>query len=90
MDRARRRGYGAGMCRAAAIVAFVCLLTGCSGVEAESPTSIWLRQPFLNLGDPQATAEAHCARYGKQAVFQGRLGTTTNNKYVPILAYNCE
>ena len=78
------------MVRAAAIAAFVCLLAGCSGVEAESPNSIWLRQPFLNLGDPQATADAHCARYGKQAVFQGRLGTPTNNKYVPILAYNCE
>lgn len=89
MDTVRRRGYGAGMRRFYAVFAFACLLSACSGVEAESPDGIWVRQPFLNLGDPQATADAHCAKYGKQAVFQGRLGSTNNNVYVPIFAYNC-
>jgi hypothetical protein len=70
-------------------VAVIAGLSGCSGIEKETPDAIWIKEPFLGIGDPQATADAHCAKYGKAAVYQGRLGATTNPIYVPILAYDC-
>lgn len=72
-----------------AAVSVAALVAGCAGVENETPQGIWIRQPFLGIGDPQATADAHCAKYGKRAVYQGRLGAATNPVYVPILAYDC-
>ncbi len=73
----------------AAVIAAVIAAAGCSSVENETPNGIWIRAPFLGIGDPQATADAHCRKYGKTAVYQGRLGATTNPVYVPILAYDC-
>jgi hypothetical protein len=73
----------------AALLAVAAGLTGCGGVEKETPDAIWIREPFLGIGDPQGTADAHCRKYGKTAVYQGRLGANTNPTYVPILAYDC-
>ncbi|MCU0838042.1 MAG: hypothetical protein MUE49_04875 [Rhodospirillales bacterium] len=70
-------------------IAALAATAGCSSVENETPNGIWIRAPFLGIGDPQATADAHCRKYGKTAVYQGRLGATTNPVYVPILAYDC-
>ncbi len=74
----------------AALLAAAAGLAGCSGgIEKETPDAVWIREPFLGIGDPQATADAHCRKYGKTAVYQGRLGANTNPTYVPILAYDC-
>lgn len=83
------RYRGGTMKRLACLLLVSFSLAGCGGVERETPDAIWIRQPFLGIGDPQAAADAHCGKYGKRAVYQGRLGSTNNPVYVPILAYDC-
>lgn len=58
-------------------------------VLGENPQGIWFREPSIGSGNIQEKAEKHCAKYGKQAVYQATM--LKNNPYVvPVVAYDCE
>lgn len=72
-------------------VAFAVLLalaaSACVEVVDATPKGIWLKEPFISFGDPDAVAAEHCAKYGRRAVKAGQLGP--GEYYLPIEAYDC-
>ncbi len=70
------------------VFVLVALLAACSGIEQETPDAVWIRKPFMGLGDPQAAADSACRKYGKTAVYQGTMASP-HNVFVPIYAYDC-
>jgi hypothetical protein len=86
------------MTKVVLIVLLAATLSGCavpiiesvdSPVVGENPEGIWFREPSIGSGNMQERATKHCAKYGKQAVYQGTL--LQNQRYVvPVVAYNCQ
>jgi hypothetical protein len=68
-------------------VALVLAASACVEVIDATPRGIWLREPLISFGDPDAVAAEHCAQYGRRAVKAGRLGP--GDYYLPIDAYDC-
>lgn len=69
--------------------AFCLALAACVEVVDATPQSIWLKEPFMSIGDPDEVASEHCAKYGRRAVAQGHFGGGESS-FLPIQAYNCE
>lgn len=78
-------------------------VSGCVDVVESSPNAVWVQKPLIAFGTVEGAAEAECARYGKQAVYQGALErrrtpaggsaaavSGTRTVYVPIYAFDCE
>ena len=80
-----RKGFGA-MRRAIAMV-LVLTTTACVQVIDATPKGIWLKEPMISFGSPDAIALEHCARYGKRALKSGELGPGLY--HLPIEAYEC-
>ena len=90
--------HGPVMTKVLLMVLLGATLTGCivpiiesvdATVVGENPEGIWFREPSIGSGNMQQKAVKHCAKYGKQAVYQATM--LQNNPYVvPIVAYNCE
>lgn len=60
---------------AAALLAPLAVLAACTSSESESivaasPTAITITA--TRFSEPTAIADAHCAKYGRKAVFQGK------------------
>lgn len=85
------------MTKVLTMVLFGAMLSGCiipiiqsvdTTVLGENEDGIWFREPSIGSGNMEKKAEKHCAKYGKQAVYQGTL--LKNSAYVaPVVAYNC-
>jgi hypothetical protein len=72
------------------LLILILAVAGCYSVQGATPQGIWLKRPFIPLGDPDAIAAEHCARYGKRAELAGQLGSgAPSDPYLPIIAYNC-
>lgn len=71
----------------ATVVVLALTAAACVEVIDAKPSGIWLREPLISFGDPDAVAAEHCAKYGKRAVKAGRLGP--GEYYLPIDAYDC-
>jgi hypothetical protein len=46
---------------------------------------------MFNISNPDTTAEDHCRKYGKRAIYQSTLEDTGKKQYMmPIRAYKCQ
>ena len=74
------------------LVALTCVpLLGCSSVLDGDANGIWIQEPMFNISNPDTTAEDHCRKYGKRAVYQSTLEDTGKKQYMmPIRAYKCQ
>ena len=90
--------HGPAMMKVVLMVLLGATLSGCivpiiesvdATVVGENPQGIWFREPSIGSGNIPEKAKKHCAKYGKQAVYQATM--LQNNPYVvPVVAYNCE
>ncbi len=74
-------------------------LTGCNSVLSGDENSVMVQRPAIALTSTKGAAEAHCARYGKTAVLEGRLVGNRNDDwrdatgrapFTPIDSYKCQ
>ncbi len=73
------------------------LLAACARPELLSgtPEGAWIKEPLVSFGSPDRTAEEHCARFGKSAVFRATLSDAASGTsggsgtYLPIRVYDC-
>lgn len=75
-----------------ALVALACFsAAGCVGSDVlnANQAGVWVKEPLVGPGDPAAVAEAHCARYGKTAVFDSEI-VAGDGQFRPIHAFRCE
>jgi len=84
--------------RAAAALAILVGLAGCGpSVLDGDANSVWIQEPVISFGSPTAAAEEHCARFGKTAVYSGRMvgnqgdwrNKTTRANFTPIDVFDC-
>ena len=76
--------------RRTAVVVCCSLLAACASGEVldASPSGVFVKEPFVGSGDPDAVAEEHCRQYGKEAVRDGILHYS-EGYFTPIYAYSC-
>ncbi len=66
------------------------LVAACAGGDVldASPAGIFVKEPFIGSGDPDAIAAEHCRQHGKEAVQDGILHYA-EGYFTPIYAYSC-
>ena len=66
------------------------LVAGCvvSNVMKADETGIWVEEPLIGPGDPEAIAREHCARFAKTAEFDHEI-TVADGEFRAIHIYLC-